>query len=80
MADIIDGYSKSVGVFPLVKHYMDELGLFELFKKYVPKGRADIEPAEGLCIQIVNILSGNRPLYCGARMVGQVCRWNRERR
>ncbi len=63
MVDIIDGYSKSVGVFPLVKYYMDELNLYELFKKYVPKGRADIEPAEGLYIQIVKILSCNRPLY-----------------
>ena len=42
---------------------MDELSLFELFKKYVPKGDAELEPAEGLCILIVNILTANRPLY-----------------
>ena len=25
-----------VDVLPMVKHYMDELGLYHLFKKYVP--------------------------------------------
>lgn len=60
--DKLDSYSKSVDVYPLVKHYMDELNLFELFKKYVPKGDAELEPAEGLCILIVNILTANHPL------------------
>ena len=27
---------KQVDVFPMVKHYMDELDLYNLFKKYVP--------------------------------------------
>lgn len=63
MSNKIDAYSKSVDVYPLVKYYMDELSLFELFKKYVPKGDAELEPAEGLCIQIVNILTANHPLY-----------------
>ena len=27
---------KQVDVLPMVKHYMDELDLFNLFKKYVP--------------------------------------------
>jgi hypothetical protein len=63
MSDKLDAYAKSVDVYPLVKHYMSELNLFELFKKYVSKGNAELEPAEGLCILIVNILSANRPLF-----------------
>lgn len=63
MSTKIDAKSHSIDVFPLVKHYMNELNLFELFKKYVPKGNAELEPAEGLCLQIVNILTANRPLY-----------------
>jgi hypothetical protein len=62
MSDKIDASSKSIDVFPLVKHYMDFLYLFELFKKYVPKGHAELEPAEGLCLQVVNILTANHPL------------------
>lgn len=63
MLENLDGYSSKVNIFPLVKHYMNELKLFELFKKYVPKGKADLEPAEGLCLMVVNILDSNRPLY-----------------
>jgi transposase len=63
MLENLDGYSSKVEIFPLVKYYMNELKLFELFKKYVPKGNADLEPASVLCLMIVNILDSNRPLY-----------------
>lgn len=59
----LDAHSKSVDIWHRLKYYMDELKLFELFKKYVPKGDADLEPAEGLCLLVMNILSDNRPLY-----------------
>jgi len=63
MSTTLDAQIRSVKVFPLIKYYMNELNLFELFKKYVPKGKAELEPAEGLCLMIVNILDSNRPLY-----------------
>ena len=50
MLDKLNAYSKSVDVYPLVKSYMNELNLFELFKKYVPSVDAKLEPAEGLCM------------------------------
>ena len=55
---------KQVDVLPLVKHYMDEIDLFNLFTKYVPaaaKSRA--EHAESLCILTANIICDNKPLY-----------------
>ena len=59
----IDGYKKNVDTLPLIKHYIEELGRYELLKKYVEKGRRQEEPAEGLCILIMNILNSGKPLY-----------------
>ncbi len=55
---------KQVDVLPMVKHYMDELDLFNLFKKYVP-ATSDclVEHAESLCILTANIICDNKPLY-----------------
>lgn len=55
---------KQIDVLPMVKHYMDELDLFNLFKKYVP-ATSDclIEHAESLCILTANIICDNKPLY-----------------
>jgi len=55
---------KKVDVLPMVKHFMDELDLFNLFKKYVraaPDSLAD--HAESLCILTANIICDNKPLY-----------------
>jgi hypothetical protein len=42
---------KQVDVFPMVKHYMDELDLYNLFKKYVPAAPDSLaDHAESLCI------------------------------
>jgi len=55
---------KQVDVLPMVKHFMDELDLFNLFKKYVrstPDSLAD--HAQSLCILTANIICDNKPLY-----------------
>ncbi len=55
---------KQVDVLPLVKHYMDELDLFNLFTKYVPPTVGSlVDHAESLCILAANIICNNRPLY-----------------
>jgi len=55
---------KQVDVFPLVKHFMDELNLLNLFKKYVPAANGNLAGhAESLCILIANIVCDNKPLY-----------------
>lgn len=55
---------KQVDVFPLVKHFMDELNLLNLFKKYVPAANSNLaDHAEGLCVLIANIVCDNKPLY-----------------
>ncbi len=42
---------KQVDVFPMVKHYMDELDLFNIFRKYVPAASGSFsDHAESLCI------------------------------
>lgn len=55
---------KQVNVLPMVKHYMDQLGLFNLFSKYVPSATGQLaEHAEGLCVLTANIICDNKPLY-----------------
>ena len=55
---------KQVDVFPMVKHYMDELDLFNLFKKFVPAASVSLaDHAESLCILTANIICDNKPLY-----------------
>ena len=55
---------KQVDVFPLVKYYMDELKLLNLFKKYVPPTSGSLtDHAESLCILTANIICDNKPLY-----------------
>jgi len=55
---------KQVDVFPLVKYYMDELKLLNLFKKYVPPTNGSLtDHAESLCILTANIICDNKPLY-----------------
>ena len=53
-----------VNVLPMVKHYMDELGLINLFTKYVPPTPGSLtDHAESLCILTANIICDNKPLY-----------------
>jgi len=53
-----------VDVLPMVKHYMDELGLYHLFKKYVPAATDCLaDHAESLGLLTANIICANRPLY-----------------
>jgi transposase len=60
----ITSVTKHIDVLPMVKHYISELGLYELFKRYIPKKpNAFMEPAQTLCMMIVNIICAPRPLY-----------------
>ena len=63
MPNNLDGYKKNVDTLPLIKHYLSELEVYDLLKKYVEKGRSQEEPASVLCLLIMNILSSGQPLY-----------------
>ncbi|BBO86159.1 hypothetical protein DSCO28_67250 [Desulfosarcina ovata subsp. sediminis] len=55
---------KQVDVLPMVKYFMDQLDLFNLFSKYVPASEGSLaEHAQSLCILIANIICDNKPLY-----------------
>ena len=55
---------KQVDVLPMVKHYMDQLDLFNLFKKYVPAAPDCLaNHAESLSLLTANIICDNQPLY-----------------
>ncbi len=55
---------KKVDVMPLVKHYIEELNLYSIFQKHMPKSpNAEVEPAQVLCVLIMNILCAGKPLY-----------------
>ena len=63
---------KQVDVFPMVKHFMDDLDLFNIFTKYVPSSSGSLaEHAESLCILITNIICENKPLYKIKDWLGQ---------
>ncbi len=55
---------KQVDVLPMVKHYIAELGLHELFDKYIPNDNGfEIKPAQVLCMMAMNIVVAVKPLY-----------------
>jgi transposase len=55
---------KKVQILPLVKYYMERLGLAPLFNKYVPNSNdADIPPSQVLCTMVMNIMVSATPLY-----------------
>ena len=60
----IEAQFKQVNVLPMVKHYMNSLDLYSLFKKYVPAANNSLaEHADSLCIITANIICDNQPLY-----------------
>jgi len=65
----IDVNGKQIDSLLLVKHFIDELGLYDLFKEHIPCApQAKVEPAEILCMLISNLIISPKPLY-------QVDRW-----
>jgi len=63
---------KQVDVLPMVKHFMDELDLYNLFTKYVPTATGSLaDHAESLCILTANIICDNKPLYKVQRWLSQ---------
>ena len=60
----MDAKIQQVEILPLVKYYMERLGLVRLFDKYVPNTHgAEIAPAQVLCMLVMNIMVSARPLY-----------------
>jgi hypothetical protein len=60
----MDTKNKQLDVLPLVKHYVSELGLYELFDEFVPNdNNCEIAPAQVLCIMVINIVVSPKPLY-----------------
>jgi transposase len=55
---------KQVQVLPMVKHFMNDLDLLNLFTRYVPAAPDSLaDHAESLCILTANIICENKPLY-----------------
>ena len=60
----MDTKLKQVDVLPMVKYYITQLGLHDLFDKYVPNNsNFEIKPAQVLCMMIMNIVVAAKPLY-----------------
>ena len=62
--DEMNVITKKVDVLPMVKYYMDQLGIYDLFAKYVqnPK-RSPVDSAQILSVMVANIVCASRPLY-----------------
>ena len=54
---------KKLDVMPIVKYYMDQLGIYDLFDAFIPQGNCLIPTAQVLCIMVVNIICAGNPLY-----------------
>lgn len=62
--DQIDVITKKVDVLPMVKYYMDQLGVYDLFAKYVQRPKScPVDPAQILSIMVANIVCASHPLY-----------------
>jgi len=60
----MDTKVKPVAVLPLVKYYMEQLGLARLFDKYVPNSNgAEVAPSQVLSLLVMNIMVSAKPLY-----------------
>lgn len=60
----IQSQTKRIDVLPMVKHYIDSLGLYALFQKHISKPpNSPIEPAQVLCMMVTNIICASKPLY-----------------
>ncbi len=54
--------TKKIDVLPMVKYYMDQLGIYDLFAKYVEKPkRSLVDPAQILSIMVANIVCASQP-------------------
>jgi len=59
-----DATVKKIDVLPMVKYYMEQLGVYDILKKYVPKpSRCPVEPAQILSMMVMNIVCAAHPLY-----------------
>ncbi len=62
--DQMNVITKKVDVFPMVKYYMDQLGVYGLFAKYVEKPKCcSADPAQVLSVMVANIVCASQPLY-----------------
>jgi len=59
----MDTKIKHVEILPLVKYYMDQLGIAQLFDKYIPNTGMEIAPAQVLSMMVMNIMVSATPLY-----------------
>ena len=60
----IKAVTKQIDVLPMVKHYITELKLYEIFDRLMPqKSNEDMAPAQVLCMMVMNIICASRPLY-----------------
>ncbi len=62
--ETMDTKIKKVDTLPIIKHYIEELNLHNLFDTYVPNNNGfEISPAQVLCVMTMNIVAAVKPLY-----------------
>jgi transposase len=54
---------QKVGLYPVVKYYIEQLKMFEVFDSYMPKVKGSSILSECLCVLIQNIVVSVKPLY-----------------
>lgn len=52
-----------VGLYSIVKHYIEQLEMFHIFDSYMPKVKGSSILSECLCVLIQNIVVSVKPLY-----------------
>ena len=64
--------TKRVDVLPMVKYYMDQLGIYGIFSKYVKKPeRCTVDPAQILSVMVrLPVPIGNHHLFFSVRWNG----------
>jgi transposase len=55
---------KNVDVFPIVKHYIEQLDIHNILNHVIPCApQSEVAPAQTLCVMIANIVIAKHPLY-----------------
>jgi len=60
---VIDSQFKKLDILPMVKYYIDQLGVQDLFRQFLPHSNCLIPTQTVLCIMIMNIICSGDPLY-----------------
>jgi len=73
----LNAFTKKVDVSPMVKYYMDQLGIYDLFSKYGKKpGRCTVDPAQILSVMVANMVCTSQFSHSNGQQTWNIPLWS----